>query len=215
MIERKNDLYRVQSETPGPAAGPQHEPAHVGRGGGFRGQGHGGGFGHGEGFGCGRGLIVCYNCGAIGNYDRDCQNPTTTCKYCKSYDHTIEECPILIAKIRDPKLVVNQNIQLIAAEKKEPEPSVNVVTCSGASTSSTSWDDENNTGPKWVRKAIDKSTPLDLQKNKETFQQAKTFFTDPTPSGLQIFPCRGVSQQKYCGVSPVQISQATAYGRCE
>ena len=101
---------------------------------------------------------------------RDCQNPTTTCKYCKSYDHTIEECPILIAKIKDPKPVVNQNIQLIVAEQKEPKPRVNIVNHSGASTSTTSQDAKKNTGPKWVHKATDKSTPLDLQKNKETFQ---------------------------------------------
>ena len=122
MIERKHDFYRVQLETSGPVAGPQHEPAHDGCGGGFRGKFHGGGFGR------GRGPIVRYNCGSVGHYSRDFQNPTTTCKYCNSYDHTIEECPILIAKIKDPKPAVNQNIQLIAAEQKEPEPRVNVVT---------------------------------------------------------------------------------------
>ena len=121
----------------------------------------------------------------------------------------------MIAKIKDPKPVVNQNIQLIAAKQKEPEPRVNVLTRSGASTSSTSQDAEKNTGPKWVCKATDKSTPLELQKNKETFQQAKTFFSDPTPLGSQIFPCTGVPQQKPCGVSLVQISQVTTSGRCE
>ena len=73
-----------EESTPGPIARPQHEQAHVGRGGGFRGRGRGGGFGH------GRGPIVCYKYGAVGNYARDFQNPTITCKYCKSYDHTIE-----------------------------------------------------------------------------------------------------------------------------
>ena len=93
-----------------------------------------------------------------------------------SNNHTIEECPILIAKIRDPKTTVNQNIQLISVEQKEREPRVNIVTRSSASTSRTLEDDtEKNTGPQWVCKVTNKSTPLDLQKNKETFQETKTF----------------------------------------
>ena len=47
------------------------------------------------------------------------------------------------------------------------------------------------------------------------FQKAQTFFADPTPSGSQVLPCRGIPQQEPCGVSPVQISQATTSGRCE
>ena len=136
----------------------------------------------------------------------DCQNPSTTCKYCKSYEHIIEEFPILIAKIKDPKPAVNQNIQLIAVEQKEPEPRVNIVTRSGASTSSTSQDDAKNTGPEWVHKETNKSTPLDLQKNKETFQQAKNFFTEPIASGSQVLPCRDVLQETPCGISHMQIS---------
>ena len=89
----------------------------------------------------------------------------------------------MIAKIREPKPTAHQNIQLIATEQKEPELRVNIVTHSGASTSGTSPDTENNTGPEWVRKATTKSTPLDLQKNKDTFQEAKTFFNDPMKSG--------------------------------
>ena len=92
-----------------------------------------------------------------------------TCKYCKSYEHIIEECPILIANIREPKPAVHQNIQLIVAEQKEPEPIVNIVTRSGAPTSRTSQYDAKNTGTEWVRKATNKSTPLDLHKNKEMF----------------------------------------------
>ena len=72
--------------------------------------GHGGGFGRGEGFGRRRGPITCYNYGVVGHYARDCQSSTTTCNYCKSYNHAIEECPTLIAKIREPKPAAHQNI---------------------------------------------------------------------------------------------------------
>ena len=80
------------------------------------------------------------------------------------------------------------------------------MTHSGASTNGTSQDSEKNTGPEWVRKATNKSTPLDLQKNKQTFQEAKTFFDDPMQSISQLPPPRGIPQQAPCGVIPVQIS---------
>ena len=98
----------------------------------------------------------------------------------------------MIAKIREPKLAAHQNIQIIAIEPDELEPRVNIVTRSSASTSGTSPDTENNTGQEWVRKALNKSTTLDLQKNKKTFQEPKTFFDDPTQSGSQVLLSRGV-----------------------
>ena len=42
---------------------------------------------------------------------------------------------------------------------------------------------EKTTGQEWVRRAPNKATPLDLQKNKQTFQEAKDFFDEPTQSG--------------------------------
>ena len=75
----------------------------------------------------------------------------------------------MIAKIKDTKPAANQTIQFITAEQKEPELRVNVVTRSGLSTSNASQDVEKKTRTQWVRKAPEKSTPLDLQKNKEVF----------------------------------------------
>jgi hypothetical protein len=34
-----------------------------------------------------------------GHLARDCQNPCTTCNYCNSFDHVIEDCPVLLAKV--------------------------------------------------------------------------------------------------------------------
>ena len=64
--------------------------------------------------------------------------------------------------MKDPKPAVHQNIQLIAAEPKEPDPTVNIVTRSGASTSGTSHAIEKNAGQSWVRRAPSKATALDL-----------------------------------------------------
>ncbi len=66
-----------------------------------------------------------------------------------------------------------------------------------------------------MRKATEKSTPLDLHRNKETFQQAKTFFADPTHSASLVLPAKGIPQQTHRDVSPVQIPQASTSGRCD
>ena len=63
---------------------------------------------------------------------RECTNPTTTYKYCKSFDHVIEECPILHAKMQEKRAQMgNQNVQLIGAEDRIPQQKINVVTRSG------------------------------------------------------------------------------------
>ena len=67
-----------------------------------------------------------------GHYARDCTNPTTTCKYCQSFEHTIEECPVLLAKMQE-KRVQNPNIQLISVEQSNPNPKLNIITRSGLS----------------------------------------------------------------------------------
>ena len=108
----------------------------------------------------------------------------------------------MIAKIREPKPALHQNIQFIVVEQEEPELRVNIVTRSGASTNGTSQVTEKTTGQEWVRKAPNKATPLDLPKNKQTFQEAKTFFDDSMQSGSQVLPSRGVPQQAPCGVIP-------------
>ena len=66
-----------------------------------------------------------------------------------------------------------------------------------------------------MHRAPSKATALDLQKNKETFQEAKASFDEPTLSGPQVPPSRGIPQQVPCSDSPEQAQQATTSGRCD
>ncbi len=106
--DRHRDAYKIQGEiqrdcndaqfnTPGRGSFTPH--------GGFRGRGRN------IGLGGGSGQIIYYNCGQVEYLTRDCQNPCTTCKYCKSFHHVIEACPILLAKIQEKRPPMhNKNI---------------------------------------------------------------------------------------------------------
>jgi hypothetical protein len=49
--------------------------------------------------GQGQGKIIFYNYAQPGHLERDFQNPCTTCSYCNSFEHVIEDCPAMLAKI--------------------------------------------------------------------------------------------------------------------
>ena len=104
---RQQDVYVMQSDQQNNNV--QYDQGRDGRGG-FRGHGRGGGFDR------GRGQIIFYNYGQQGHYVRNYTTPTTAYKYCKSYDHVIEECLILQAKWQEKRPHIgNKNVQLIGA----------------------------------------------------------------------------------------------------
>ena len=84
------------------------------------------------GFGWVRGQVLCYNFWNQGHFSRDYQIPTKTCTYCKTFDHTIEQCPQLIMKWKDItidnpnpvqnlNLNPNPNIQINSFEPRQPQ----------------------------------------------------------------------------------------------
>jgi hypothetical protein len=83
--------------------------------------------------GRGRGKIICYKYTHIGNLEMDLQNPCTTCSYCNSFEHVIEDCPMLLAKLQE-KRGGNQQVKFISAKPHREDPRVVVITKGGTIT---------------------------------------------------------------------------------
>jgi hypothetical protein len=98
MHESSIDIYKIQGEVQQEGNTTQYNCR--GRGkfkprGGFRGRRGGGGMGR------GRGQIICYNCAQPRHLARGFQNTCTTCSYCSSFKHVIEDCPVFLANFRE------------------------------------------------------------------------------------------------------------------
>jgi len=53
-----------------------------------------------------------------------------SCLYCTLFDHETEDCPTLIARIRDKGALLpplTQNLQMMRSEPREEDPNVNIV----------------------------------------------------------------------------------------
>ena len=64
--------------------------------------------------------------------------------------------------------------------KKRPAPSINVVTWSGATTHIQNM--EKQPDEAWVCKALERVSAFDIEREKETFMEAKRDFADPSTS---------------------------------
>ena len=172
MIERTQDVNAMQSDQQNNIGTAWYDQGRA-RCGGFRGCGRGGGFG------IGRRQINYYSCRQQGNYKRDCTNPTIICKYCQSYDHVIEECPILQNKWQEKRpWMGNHNVQLIGVENRTRHKNLNVIMRSGWATDGAQKAGEKQPTTEWVQKSTMKPPIFDLQKEKKTFLQAQRDFCD-------------------------------------
>jgi hypothetical protein len=172
LHERSRDTYRIQGEMQ--QEGNTMQFNSPGRGnfnprGGFRGRGRGGGMGR------GRGQIICYNCAHLDHLARDCQNPCTTCSYCNSFEHVIEDCLALLAKLQE-RQGGNQQVQLISAEPRGENPRVVVITRGGVVTREDRVTPGKTTEESRVRRAAEKTQEFDPRKEKQTFEEARKEF---------------------------------------
>ena len=83
----------------------------------------------------------------------------------------------MIAKIQERNSAPPQNIQMITA-KQRPVPAINVVTRSGATTQVQH--KEKQPDEAWVRKTPEKVPTFDVDREKETFMEAKKYFVEPS-----------------------------------
>ena len=81
-----------------------------------------------------------------------------TCKYRKSFDHVIEECPILMAKMQEKmNQQPTQNIHMMTVERRIEEPKINIGNRSGVATGSDKEDEKKESENAWVIKIVEKA----------------------------------------------------------
>jgi hypothetical protein len=123
--------------------------------------------------GRGRGQIICYNYLQPGHLSRDCQNPCTTCSYCNSFEHVIEDCPVLLAKIQERRgPQQNPQVQLIYVEPRGEDPRVAIITRGGTITGEDIMTQGKTTEESGVRKNAEKTQFFDANKEKQIFEEA-------------------------------------------
>jgi hypothetical protein len=103
---------------------------------------------------------------------RDCQNPCTTCNYCNSFDHVIEDCPVLLAKLQERR-GGNQQVQLISAEPHGEDPRVIVITRGGIVTGEDRVTPGKTTEGSGIRRAAEKAQLFDPRRERHTFEEAR------------------------------------------
>jgi hypothetical protein len=165
--------------------------------GGFIGRGFGGGMDR------GRGQIICYNCAQLGHLARDCQNTCTTCSYCNSFEHVIEYCLALLAKLQERR-GGNQKVQLISVEPHGENPKLVFITRGGVVTREDRVTPGKNTEESGVRKVAEKTQEFDPKREKQIFEEARKEFGRDRDSSSKTQP-----EVRECGM-PLEFDQSAS-----
>ena len=110
-------------------------------------------------------------------------------QHCTLFEHEIEDCPTLIARIRDKGALPppsTENLQMMRSEPCEEDPNVNIFLRSGI----TMGDDKGKQleDSTWVHKAPVKEAEFDLERACEAFMEAKKSFIEASTSGSKDKP---------------------------
>jgi len=95
------------------------------------------------------------------------------------FDHEMEDCPTLIARIRNKGVLpppLTQNLQMMRFETCKEDPIINIVLMSGIVRR-----DDKGKQPEdsaWFHKALVKEVEFDLECTHETFMEFKKSFTE-------------------------------------
>jgi hypothetical protein len=128
---------------------------------GFRGRGRGGGMGRGQ------GKIICYIYVKPGNLARDYHNPCTTCIYCSSFEHVIEDCPVMLAKLQERRgPQQNPQVKLIYDVPHGEDPRFIVITRGGIVIGEYIMTQGKNREESGIRKATEKTKTFYAKKEK-------------------------------------------------
>jgi hypothetical protein len=107
--------------------------------------------------------------------ERDYQNPCTTFSYCNSFEHVIEDCPVLLTKLQERR-GGNQQVQLIIEEPHGEDPRVIIINRGGTITRDDKTTPRKTIEESRVRKAAEKTQEFAPKKEKQTFQEARNEF---------------------------------------
>jgi hypothetical protein len=137
--------------------------------------------------GQGQGQIIFNNCTQPGHLARDFQNPCTTCSYYNSFDHVIEDCPVLLAKLQERR-GRNQRVQLISEEPCGEDPKVVVITRGGVFTREDRVTSGNTTDGSGIRRSLEKTPLFDPRKEKHVFEDIRREFVGEHASSSREQP---------------------------